>query len=75
MYSRGCDNKNGIPNKTWTPGEGKCKALETEGDISYPSDHLTTMLEPYTSTKKLMFSSSYIFYTNNLHVKLQYIDI
>jgi hypothetical protein len=46
--------------KTWTPGEGKCKALETEGDISYPSDHLTTMLEPYSTTKKLIFPSSYI---------------
>jgi hypothetical protein len=38
-----------------TPG-----LLEKSIDISYPSDHLTTMLEPYSTTKKLMFSSSYI---------------
>jgi hypothetical protein len=63
------------PTKPWTPGEGKCRALETEGDISYPSDHLTTMLEPYSTTKKLMISSSYISIPNNLHVKLQYLDI
>jgi hypothetical protein len=40
------DNKNRIPNKTPTPGEGRCKELEIKGDISYPTGDLTTMLEP-----------------------------
>jgi hypothetical protein len=35
-----------IPNKTSTPGEERCKTLQTKGDISYPFDHLTAMLEP-----------------------------
>jgi hypothetical protein len=35
------DNKNELPRT----GEWKCKALEIKGDISYPTDDLTTMLE------------------------------
>ena len=37
------DKNSGTLNKTLTPREGKCKALETKGDTL--SDHLTTMLE------------------------------
>jgi hypothetical protein len=38
------ENKNELPNKIRT-GEWKCKALEIKGDISYPTDDLTTMIE------------------------------